>query len=86
MMNELIAAFDEADANDEVRAVIVTGAGRAFCAGADLSQGAKTFDYAERSDRPDKAGTPRAPTARSTGATSRCATAAGASPCASSNA
>jgi enoyl-CoA hydratase/carnithine racemase len=59
MMNELIAAFDEADADDAVRAVIVTGAGRAFCAGADLSQGAKTFDYAERSDRPDKAGTPR---------------------------
>ena len=59
MMNELVAAFDEADAADEVRAVIVTGAGRAFCAGADLSAGAKTFDYAERSDRPDKAASPR---------------------------
>jgi enoyl-CoA hydratase/carnithine racemase len=45
MMYELIAAFDEADADDEVRAVIVTGAGRAFCAGADLSAGAQTFDY-----------------------------------------
>jgi enoyl-CoA hydratase/carnithine racemase len=64
MMNELIAAFDAADADDEVRAVIVTGAGRAFCAGADLSQGGKTFDYAARSDRPEaqatgaKAGVP----------------------------
>ena len=54
MMAEMISAFDEADANDAVRAVIVTGSGdRAFCAGADLSQGAKTFDYAKRSDRHD---------------------------------
>lgn len=53
MMEELIAAFDRADADDAVRAVIVTGAGRAFCAGADLSQGAKTFDYAARTDRPE---------------------------------
>ncbi len=52
MMNELIAAFDRADADDEVRAVIVTGAGRAFCAGADLSLGGKTFDYEARADRP----------------------------------
>lgn len=52
MMEELIRAFDLADADDAVRAVIVTGAGRAFCAGADLSQGAKTFDYAARGDRP----------------------------------
>jgi len=52
MMAEMIAAFDEADGDDAVRAVIVTGAGeRAFCAGADLSQGAKTFDYAKRADR-----------------------------------
>jgi enoyl-CoA hydratase/carnithine racemase len=59
MMNELIRAFDQADDDDAVRAVVVTGAGRAFCAGADLSQGAKTFDYAARADRPDKQGTPR---------------------------
>ena len=52
MMSQLIAAFDRADADDEVRAVVVTGAGRAFCAGADLSQGDKTFDYVARSDRP----------------------------------
>jgi enoyl-CoA hydratase/carnithine racemase len=44
MRDELIAAFDQADADDEVRVVIVTGAGRAFCAGADLSEGAATFD------------------------------------------
>jgi enoyl-CoA hydratase/carnithine racemase len=48
MRLELIAAFDQVDADDAVRAVIVTGAGRAFCAGADLSAGAKTFDYAAR--------------------------------------
>ncbi|MBV8971035.1 MAG: enoyl-CoA hydratase/isomerase family protein, partial [Sphingomonadaceae bacterium] len=45
MMAELIAAFDATDADDAIRAVIVTGDGRAFCAGADLSAGAATFDY-----------------------------------------
>ncbi len=51
MMHEIIDAFDKADADDNVRAIIMTGHGeRAFCAGADLSQGDKTFDYAERSD------------------------------------
>ncbi len=44
MLEELLAVFDEIDANDEVRAVIVTGAGRAFCAGADLGTGGQTFD------------------------------------------
>ena len=52
MMLELVAAFDAADADDAVRAVIVTGEGRAFCAGADLSEGAKTFDYENRPDNP----------------------------------
>ncbi len=51
MMNEMIAAFDEADANDDVRVVIVTGEGRAFCAGADLSAGASTFELSKRKDR-----------------------------------
>jgi enoyl-CoA hydratase/carnithine racemase len=44
MRRELIEAFDRADADDGVRAVIVTGAGRAFCAGADLEAGGSTFD------------------------------------------
>ncbi|QIX53855.1 enoyl-CoA hydratase-related protein [Rhodococcus sp. DMU1] len=47
MMTELVDAFDRTDENDEVRVVILTGEGRAFCAGADLSRGAKTFDGAE---------------------------------------
>ncbi len=50
MRDELIDAFDAADGDDRVRAVIVTGAGRAFCAGADLSAGAKTFDLEARGD------------------------------------
>ena len=48
MKDELLAAFDFTDATDEVRAVIVTGKGRAFCAGADLSSGGDTFDYKKR--------------------------------------
>jgi len=52
MMAELIDAFDKADADDGVRAIVVTGAGRAFCAGADLSAGAATFDYDNRADAP----------------------------------
>ncbi len=44
MQAELIDAFDAADKDDDVRAIIVTGAGRGFCAGADLSSGANTFD------------------------------------------
>ena len=50
MMRELIEAFDQTDADDAVRAVIITGAGRAFCAGADLGGGGRTFDYGEARD------------------------------------
>ncbi|HAH11835.1 MAG TPA: enoyl-CoA hydratase [Alphaproteobacteria bacterium] len=59
MMSELIDVFEKVNKDDEVRAVVVTGAGKAFCAGADLSAGAKTFDYDQRADRPDKAGAGR---------------------------
>ncbi|KAA5838308.1 crotonase/enoyl-CoA hydratase family protein [Saccharopolyspora hirsuta] len=51
MRDELIDAFGAADADDEVRAVIVTGAGRGFCAGADLSAGADTFNASANDER-----------------------------------
>lgn len=51
MMNEMIDALDRADADDEVRAIIVTGEGRAFCAGADLSSGADTFNHKGEKDK-----------------------------------
>ena len=54
MMRELLDAFDIVDADDAVRAVIVTGEGKAFCAGADLSGGAKTFDDGDWSSPNDE--------------------------------
>jgi enoyl-CoA hydratase/carnithine racemase len=50
MRDELVQVFGRADNDDDVRVIIVTGAGRAFCAGADLSGGPATFDYAKRHD------------------------------------
>jgi enoyl-CoA hydratase/carnithine racemase len=50
MGRELIEAFDRADADDDVRAVIVTGEGRGFCAGADLASGGDTFDWRDRQE------------------------------------
>ena len=51
MLEELLDACDRADADDSVKAIVVTGAGRAFCAGADLSSGGKTFNSDARNDR-----------------------------------
>jgi enoyl-CoA hydratase/carnithine racemase len=48
MLKELINAFDKADGDDDIRVVIITGAGRAFCAGADLGSGGNTFDATKR--------------------------------------
>lgn len=53
MMNELVAAFDRSDADDDIGAVILTGRGDVFCAGADLSGGAGTF--AQLSEDPERA-------------------------------
>lgn len=51
MMSEMIDALDQADDDDNIRAIIVTGAGRGFCAGADLSKGGDTFNAEVREDR-----------------------------------
>jgi enoyl-CoA hydratase/carnithine racemase len=54
MMNELIDVFTRVNDDDDVRAIVVTGEGRAFCAGADLSAGGNTFDASKRTDRPER--------------------------------
>lgn len=59
MRDALIETFTRADEDDGVRVIIVTGAGRAFCAGADLSAGPATFDYAKRGMKDDPDGESR---------------------------
>jgi enoyl-CoA hydratase/carnithine racemase len=65
MARELLAAFDATDADEDVRVVVLTGAGRGFCAGADLGRGGRTFDAtderraAERGDFGTVDGVPR---------------------------
>ena len=54
MMHEVIDVFTKVNTDDDVRAVVVTGAGRAFCAGADLSAGARTFDAAQNPQRAER--------------------------------
>ena len=96
MMLEIVAALDECDADDGVRAVIFTGSGdRAYCAGADLGQGAATFDYDKRTDKqailPDgMSASPVAedgtidwshPLIRDSGAACRCASLTAKNPC-----
>jgi enoyl-CoA hydratase/carnithine racemase len=59
MRQEVIDVFSRADHDDEVRVVVVTGAGRAFCAGADLSSGGDTFHRKDEDGNPVRLGAHR---------------------------
>ena len=56
MARDWLSVLDEVDGNDGIRVVIVTGAGRGFCAGADLSGGSGAFDYKDRKGESGQAG------------------------------
>ncbi len=51
MQDELIKVFDYTDQRDDIKSVVITGEGRAYCAGADLVDGPNTFNYAEEGNR-----------------------------------
>ena len=51
MQDELIKVFDHTDQNDDIKSVVITGEGRAYCAGADLVDGPNTFNYAKEGNR-----------------------------------
>ncbi len=51
MQDELIQVFDYTDQKDDIKSVVITGEGRAYCAGADLVDGPNTFNYAEEGNR-----------------------------------
>ena len=48
MLKDILELLDEAEKDDDIRAVIFTGSGKAFCAGADLSSGEDTFDMSDK--------------------------------------
>lgn len=56
MHHELVRLYDEADADNDVRVIVVTGNGRAFCAGADLAAAGDTFNYADDPNHRDVGG------------------------------
>ncbi len=51
MQDELIRVFDYTDQNDDIKSIVITGKGRAYCAGADLVDGPNTFNYAEEGNK-----------------------------------
>jgi len=51
MQDELIKIFDHTDQNDDIKSVVISGEGRAFCAGADLVEGPNTFNYSEEGNK-----------------------------------
>ena len=51
MQDELIKVFDYTDQDDEIKSVVITGEGRAYCAGADLVDGPNTFNYAKEGNK-----------------------------------
>ena len=54
MLFDLLKVFDHCDQSDSIKAVIITGSGRAFCAGADLSSGSNTFNRDVRNNKGDE--------------------------------